>query len=71
MTVCPTVAQPPRAPYIVGTFHPLYHTFKYDTTTPGGATDQLKRDVEAGIKRFTYSNFKVRVQPHPMSYAPY
>lgn len=48
-----------RAPYIVGTFHPLYHTFKYDTTTPGGATDQLKRDVEAGIKRFTYSNFKV------------
>ncbi|KXZ54324.1 hypothetical protein GPECTOR_5g408 [Gonium pectorale] len=48
-----------RVPYLVSTFHPNYHSFKYEGSAPGGATAQLRRDVEAATKRFTYSNLKV------------
>ncbi|GLC42043.1 hypothetical protein PLESTB_001062000 [Pleodorina starrii] len=53
-----------RVPYLVSTFHPSYHSFKYEGSAPGGATAQLRRDVEAATKVFTYSNLKVlEVQP--------
>ncbi|PNH04394.1 hypothetical protein TSOC_009446 [Tetrabaena socialis] len=48
-----------RVPYLVSTFHPLYHSFKYEGSAPGGSTDQLRRDVEAATKRFTYSNLRI------------
>ncbi|KAG2487211.1 hypothetical protein HYH03_014185 [Edaphochlamys debaryana] len=48
-----------RVPYLVSTFHPLYHSFKYEGSAPGGSMDQLRRDVEAATKRFTYSALKV------------
>lgn len=54
-----------RPEYLVRTFHPDYHTFKYQSG-PGGAAEQLRRDVEAGIKRFTYSKLKIlEVQEGP------
>lgn len=48
-----------RTEYLLSTFHPNYHAYKYEGSAPGGASDQLRRDVEAAVKRFTYSKLKV------------
>lgn len=57
-----------RTEYLINTFHPDYHAFKYEGAAPGGALDQLRRDCEAAVKRFTYSRLKVlEVAPGPGS----
>ncbi|KAG2453143.1 hypothetical protein HYH02_002469 [Chlamydomonas schloesseri] len=47
-----------RVPYLLSTFHPHYHKFKYGTEE-GGAAKQLERDLETAVSRFKYSGFKV------------
>eukprot|EP00198_Chlamydomonas_reinhardtii_P005719 XP_001695055.1 predicted protein [Chlamydomonas reinhardtii] len=47
-----------RVPYLLSTFHPHYHAFKYGTEA-GGAAKQLERDLETAVSRFKYSGFKV------------
>ncbi|KAG2437357.1 hypothetical protein HXX76_006012 [Chlamydomonas incerta] len=47
-----------RVPYLLSTFHPHYHAFKYGTEA-GGAAKQLERDLETATSRFKYSGLKV------------
>lgn len=44
--------------YLLSTTHPDYHSFHYKTE-PGGATQQLLRDLEEGSTKYKYWGLKV------------
>lgn len=45
--------------YIVSTFHPQYHCFKYGVDTPGGALKQLEGDVAYAVNKYSFLKLKV------------
>jgi SEC-C motif-containing protein len=49
-----------EVPYLLSTFHPLFHSAHYPGTEPGGAGDKLREDMQKTVENWSYSNLRIR-----------